>query len=91
VFSATPVAIFVPLEEDEREERDDVVTFFFDPVEPDDPEEPDDPADSVVAPALASGVDGLCAWKARTAAVPTTVEEMTMGARLMIGDSSECE
>jgi hypothetical protein len=90
VFSATPVAVVVPLEEDEREEPD-VVTFFFDPVDPDGPDEPDDADDGVVAPALASGVDGLCAWNARTAAVPTTVEEMTMGARLMIGDSSECE
>jgi hypothetical protein len=62
--------------------------------EPTDPERPDDgeePDDVEVAAAVATGVAGLCAWKPSTAAVPKTVAEMTIGARLMIGCPSERE
>jgi hypothetical protein len=85
VFSASPVAVVVPL--DERGERL-VETVRFARFELDDPAEPDDP---VAVLAVASGVAGVWAWKARTAAVPTTVDEMTIGARLMAGDSSKRE
>jgi hypothetical protein len=59
-----------------------------------DPERPDEPdeRDAVdVAAAVATGVAALCAWKPSTAAVPKTVAEMTMGARLIAGCSSEGE
>jgi hypothetical protein len=62
-----------------------------DPVDPEDPDEPDEPDDVEVVAAVATGVAAWWAWKPSTAAVPTTVAEMTMGARFMVGCSSEGE
>jgi hypothetical protein len=59
--------------------------------DPERPDEPDDPDDVDVVAAVATGVAALCAWKPSTAAVPKTVAEMTMGARLIAGCSSEGE
>jgi hypothetical protein len=65
--------------------------FVGDPELPDDRDDPDEPADVDVVAAVAMGVAALCAWKPSTAEVPKTVAEMTMGARLMAGRSSEGE
>jgi hypothetical protein len=62
-----------------------------DPERPDEPDDPDERDAVDVAAAVATGVAALCAWKPSTAAVPKTVAEMTMGARLIAGCSSEGE
>jgi hypothetical protein len=42
-----------------------------------------------VGAAVAIGVAALCAWKPRTAAVPKTVADMTMGERFTIDGSQK--
>jgi hypothetical protein len=63
------------------------------PAAPGDAGDPDDLDDVDVdaGAAVATGVAASCAWKPSTAAVPKTVAEMTIGARLMMGCSSEGE
>src|SRR4051794_24220873 len=87
---AAPRAVFVP-EADALVDEPEVERAAL--VEPEDPELPDeaDEPDDAEAVAVLVGTAGWWAWKPRTAAVPITVAEMTMGARLMCRCSLEGE
>jgi hypothetical protein len=77
---------------DEVDEVDEVEPVpLREPWDPELRDVPDEADDVEGLAAVAMGVVALCAWKPSTAAVPKTVAEMTIGARLTVGCSSECE